>query len=257
MEARLGVRAPAHGFTRLGLASSNDAAYNPCVRRGSPAAVFVVFLVALSVCAAAYAENYTYKRTTAGDATVASMILRKADFPAQFRLTGGRGKPDETGNTDSCNGYTPKERDLVVAGDAESTFHNANRSVVVDSQVAMFQTEAMAAADVQRSLRMITPACQAQAAKEEHVKLVRYALLGHPNCTCDYAVSALLETKTAHVGLDNLMIVTFIRRGRYEATLFTNIGKSTANATSAGQAAQTALIVQGTALKVLVRRVHA
>jgi len=217
----------------------------------------VVFLVALSVCAAAYAENYTYKRTTAGDATAASMILRKADFPAQFRLTGGRGKPDETGNTDSCNGYTPKERDLVVAGDAESTFHNANRSVVVDSQVAMFQTEAMAAADVQRSLRMITPACQAQAAKEEHVKLVRYALLGHPNCTCDYAVSALLETKTAHVGLDNLMIVTFIRRGRYEATLFTNVGKSTANATSAGQAAQTALIVQGTALKVLVRRVHA
>jgi len=217
----------------------------------------VVFLVALSVCAAAYAENYTYKRTTAGDATVASMILRKADFPAQFRLTGGRGKPDETGNTDSCNGYTPKERDLVVVGDAESTFHNANRSVVVDSQVAMFQTEAMAAADVQRSLRMITPACQAQAAKEEHVKLVRYALLGHPNCTCDYAVSALLETKTAHVGLDNLMIVTFIRRGQYEATLFTNVGKSTANATSAGQAAQTALIVQGTALKVLVRRVHA
>jgi len=217
----------------------------------------VVFLVALSVCAAAYAENYTYKRTTAGDATAASMILRKADFPAQFRLTGGRGKPDETGNTDSCNGYTPKERDLVVVGDAESTFHNANRSVVVDSQVAMFQTEAMAAADVQRSLRMITPACQAQAAKEEHVKLVRYALLGHPNCTCDYAVSALLETKTAHVGLDNLMIVTFIRRGRYEATLFTNVGKSTANATSAGQAAQTALIVQGTALKVLVRRVHA
>jgi len=217
----------------------------------------VVFLVALSVCAAAYAENYTYKRTTAGDATVASMILRKADFPAQFRLTGGRGKPDETGNTDSCNGYTPKERDLVVVGDAESTFHNANRSVVVDSQVAMFETEAMAAADVQRSLRMITPACQAQAAKEEHVKLVRYALLGHPNCTCDYAVSALLETKTAHVGLDNLMIVTFIRRGRYEATLFTNVGKSTANATSAGQAAQTALIVQGTALKVLVRRVHA
>jgi hypothetical protein len=217
----------------------------------------VVLVIALSLCAAAYAENYTYKRTKAGDTTVASMILRRADFPAQFRLTGGRGKPDETGNTDSCNGYTPKERDLVVAGDAESTFHNANRSVVVDSQVAMFQTEAMAAADVQRSLRMITPACQAQAAKEEHVKLVRYALLGHPNCTCDYAVSALLETKTAHVGLDNLMIVTFIRRGRYEATLFTNVGKSTANATSAGQAAQTALIVQGTALKVLVRRVHA
>ena len=100
------------------------------VRRGRPAAFIVVFVVALLVCAAAYAENYTYKRTKAGDADVASMILRKTDFPAQFRLTGGRGAPDETPNTDSCNGYTPKERDLVVVGDAASTFHNANRSDV-------------------------------------------------------------------------------------------------------------------------------
>ena len=84
---------------------------------------------------------------------------------------------------------------------------------------------------------MITPACQAQAAKQEHVKLVRYALLGHPNCTCDYAISAMLETKTAHAGLNNLMIVTFIRQGRYEASLFTNVGKSTANAQGASQAA--------------------
>jgi hypothetical protein len=227
------------------------------VRRRRPAAFIVVFVIALSVCAAAYAENYTSKRTKAGDATVASMILRKADFPAQFRLTGGRGAPDETPNTDSCNGYTPKEHDLVVVGDASSTFQNANRSVVVYSQVGMFATSAMAAADVQRSLRMLTPACQAQAAKQEHVKLVRYALLGGPSCTCDYAVSALLETKTAHAGIDNLMIVTLMRKGRYEVSVFTNVGKSTTSTQAAAQAAQTALIVQGTALKASIPRLDA
>jgi len=217
----------------------------------------VVFVVALLVCAAAYAENYTYKRTKAGDADVASMILRKTDFPAQFRLTGGRGAPDETPNTDSCNGYTPKERDLVVVGDAASTFHNANRSVIVYSQVGMFATSAMAATDVQRSLRMVTPACQVQAAKQEHVKLVRYALIGRPKCTCDYAVSALLETKTAHAGINNLMIVTLMRKGRYEVSVFTNVGKSTTSTQDAAQAAQTALIVQGTALKASIPRLDA
>jgi hypothetical protein len=221
------------------------------------AAVLVVLVIALSVCAAAYAENYTYKRTKAGDTTVASFILRKADFPAQFGLTGGRGKPDETPNTDSCNGYIPKERDLVVVGDAESTFHNANRSVIVDSQVTMFHSTGMAATDVQRSLRMVTPACQAQAAKQEHVKLVHYALLGRPNCACDVAISAMLETKTATPGINNLIVLTLVRKGKYEAAVFTNVGKSTTNAQGASQAAQTALLVQGVALKAFFPRIHA
>jgi hypothetical protein len=214
-------------------------------------------VVALLVCAAASAENYTYKRTIAGDAIVGAITVGKADFPAQFRLTGGRVKPDETPNTDSCNGYIPKERDLVVVGDAESTFHNANHSVVVDSQVGIFQSTAMAAADVQRSVRMITPACQAQAAKQEHVTLVRYAVLGRPKCTCDYAVSAMLETKTKHVGINNLLIVTMVRKGRYEASVFTNVGKSTTDPQGAGVAAQTAIVVQGVALKALLSHLHA
>ena len=217
----------------------------------------VALAAALLVCAAAAADNYTYKRTAAGDATVASLILRKTDFPAQFRLTGGSTKPDETPSTDSCNGYIPKERDLVVVGDAESAFHNQNRSVVADSQVVMFRSTAMAATDVQRSLRMIAPACQAQAAKQEHVKLVRYVLLGHPRCTCDYGVSAMLETKTAHAGIDNLMVVTVFRKGRFEASVFTNVGKSTTSTQSASAAAQTVLVVQGVALKALLSHLHA
>jgi len=219
-------------------------------------AILAVLVVALVVCATAYAENYTFARTSGGDARVAAIVLRKADFPAQFRLAGSATKPDETPNTDSCNGYIPKERDLVVVGDAASRFHDASHSVVVYSQVVMFRSSAMASTDVTRSLRMITPACQAQAAKQEHVKLVRYSLLGRPKCTCDYAISALLETKTAHAGIDNLMIVTLVRDGRYEASVFTNVGKSTTDPQAAAGAAQTALVVQGVALKALFPRLH-
>ena len=45
------------------------------------------------------------------------------------------------------------------------------------------------------------------------------------------------------------MIVTLMRKGRYEVSVFTNVGKSTTSTQDAAQAAQTALIVQGTALK--------
>jgi hypothetical protein len=226
------------------------------MKRASGALV-ASFVIALAVCAAAGAENYTYKRTAAGDASVGAIVLAGTDFPASLRLSGGRVKPDETPNNDSCNGYIPKERDLVVVGDAESTFHNADHSIIVDSQVGMFRSTAMAATDVRRSMRMISAACQAQAAKQEHVTLVRYALLGHPKCSCDYGVSAMLETKTTHAGIDNLMIVTVVRKGRYEASVFTNVGKSTASAQSAGAAAQTSLVVQGVALKALLAHLHA
>jgi hypothetical protein len=211
----------------------------------------------LLVCSAAYAENYTYKRTKADDATARSLILRTADLPAQLRLAGGSVKPDETPDTEACNGYRPKERDLVVAGDAESRFHNAERSVVVDSQVQLFRSTAMAATDVQRSVRMLTPACQAQAAKQDKVKLVHYALLGRPRCTCDFAVSMTFETKTAQANLDELTIVTAIRKGRLESSVVTNVGKVNNDPQKAQAAAQTAVIVQGLALKAALVRLHA
>src|SRR5262249_31979312 len=130
--------------------------------------VVVAFVVALDACCTAYADNYTFKRTAAGDAVAGSMTLRKADFPAQLGLSGGRVKPDESPNVDSCNGYAPKKRDLVVTGDAESQFHDGAGSVVADSQVQLFRSAAMAATDVRRGRRMLAPSCQAHAAKQEH-----------------------------------------------------------------------------------------
>ena len=217
----------------------------------------MAFVLVLLVCGAAYADNYTYKRSAAGDADAGSTTLRAADFPAQLRLTGGRVTPDETPNVDSCNGYIPKQDDLVVTGDAESRFHDSARSVVVDSQVELFQSTAMAATDVQRGQRMLAPTCQAQAAKQEHITLVSYSVLGRPHCSCDFALSVMFEAKSPHPGVDLLFVLTAIRKGRFEATVLTNVGKSTTDTQSAKAAAATALGVQGLAVKATLSRLHA
>jgi hypothetical protein len=214
------------------------------------------FVIVLLFCGAAYADNYTYQRTRADDALAGSTLLRKADF-AKFGLTGGPIKPDETPNTDSCNGYTPTESDLVVTGDAESRFHDSARSIFVDSQVGVFRSTAMAATDVRRGQRMLSPSCQTQAAKLEHLKLVSYSLLGQPKCSCDAAFSAMLETKTAHANLDLLVIVTGIREGRFETTVVTTVGKSMNTAQSRDGALSTAFTVQALAVKTALARLHA
>lgn len=211
----------------------------------------------LALCGTAFADNYAYKRTAADDAAAAAATLQKTDFPTQLRLTGGRVKPDETPNNDSCNGYRPKESDLVVSGDAETRFHDSTRSIVVDSQTELFRTTTMAATDVKRGQRMLTPACQAQAATQEHVKLVSYSVLGRPKCTCNFGVSVMFEAKTTHTGLDTLSILTVVRKGRVEASVITTVGKSTASTQSGENALQTALAVQGVAVKALFARLHA
>lgn len=224
-------------------------------RRTTVAAV--AFVLVLLVCGVAYGDNYTYERTRAGDATAASVALRAADFRAQLRITGGRDKPDETPNDDSCNGYRPKQSDLVVVGDADSQFHSSARTLFVESRVELFRTAAMAATDVRRGKRMLTRACQLQAAKQEHTTLVSYSLLEPPRCSCDFAFSARLETKTPNPHLDLLAIFTAIRKGRFEVTVFTSVGKSPNDARSAATALRTARTVEGLAVKAVLGRLHA
>jgi hypothetical protein len=224
-------------------------------RRATVAAAVVTLV--LLVCGVAYADNYTYKRTRVGDTAAASITLRKADFPARLAMSGGRIKPDETPNHDSCNGYRPKQSDLVIVGHAESRFGDRAKTLFAESEVELFQTTAMAATDVRRGQRMLVPGCQAQAARQEHLQLVSYALLGHPRCSCDFAVSARLETKTPNPNLNLLSIITAVRKGRFEATVFTSVGKSPNDAQSAAAALRTVLAVQGLAVKAVLRRLHA
>jgi hypothetical protein len=212
-------------------------------------------LLVLVLCGAALADNYTYRRTAADDARAASVALRSGDFPVQLQLKGGAIKPDETPDDESCNGYRPKESDLVVSGDAETRFQNANGSVAVDSQIELLKTSAMAATDVKRSKRMLSVSCQLQAAKQEHVKLVSYVPMGPARCGCAFSASYVFETKTAKAGLDHLVIVTVMRKARAEATVLTLVGKSTSD--KQGTALRDALAVQGLAVKAVAARLPA
>ena len=212
-------------------------------------------MFALVLCAAALANNYTFKRTATDDAKAAGGLVKGGDFPAQFHLTGGRVKPDETPDNESCNGYRPKESDLVVTGDAESSFHDSAHSVVVDSQIELLQTSTMAATDVKRSLPMLTKSCQVQEAKQDHVKLVAFIPMGPARCGCDFSQTSLYETKTSKATVDHLLLVTGMRKGRAEATVLTEVGKSTTDTQNA--ALQAALSVQGVAVKAVAARLPA
>jgi hypothetical protein len=218
-------------------------------------AVALAALVALLLCGAALADNYAYKRTAADDAKAASVALKVRDFPAQLRLAGGAVKPDETPDNESCNGYQPKESDLVVSGDAETRFQTHDGSVAVDSQIEILKTSAMAATDVARSKRMLSVACQLQAAKQDHVKLVSYVPMGAARCSCAFSASFAFETKTVKAGLDHLFVVTVMRKGRAEATVLTLIGKSTSDTQNA--ALRDALAVQNFAVKAVAARLPA
>jgi hypothetical protein len=214
-----------------------------------------VALVALAMCGAALANNYQYKRTAADDAKAASVALKTHDFPAQLKLSGGAVKPDETADNESCNGYQPKEADLVVTGDAETRFQNPNGSVAVDAQVEILKTASMAATDVTRSKRMLSVTCQLQAAKQDHIKLVSYVPMGAARCGCEFSASFAFETKTAKAGLDHLFVVTVMRKARTEVTLLTLVGKSTSDKQNA--ALRDALAVQGLAVKAVTARLPA
>jgi hypothetical protein len=67
----------------------------------------------------------------------------------------------------------------------------------------------------------------------------------------------MFETKTSHPNLDLLFIITAIRKGPFEATVLTNVGKTTNDTQSAEAALRTALGLQGLAVKTLVSRLHA
>lgn len=211
-----------------------------------------IVIAVLVLCGAAFANNYMYARTTADDAKAAGGLVKGGDFPVQFKLTGGRVKPDETADNESCNGYRPKESDLVVTGDAEARFQDSNRSVVVDSQIEILKTSAMAATDVKRTLPMLTKSCQLQEAKQDHVQLVTFIPMGPARCSCDFSRTMLFEIKTSKATLNHLLLVTGMRKGRAEATVLTEVGKSTADKQNA--ALQAALTVQGVAVKAVAAR---
>jgi len=195
-------------------------------RRTAVAATFLA--LALAVCGGAPAENYRYAHSSRDDRLAASTLLRKTDFPAQLRLSGGRTKPDETATDATCDGKQPKQSDLVITGDAETRFANAPQGILqLDSEVQAFKTEAMARTDFARQLPFLTARCGAEIMKHEHTTLVKpWHVTVTKKCICDEMVTMTFETTTSRPDLHVVWVVSGVRVGRFEATIVTMIGKS-------------------------------
>src|SRR5438094_53001 len=99
---------------------------------------------------AALADNYQYRFASADQAAARSAVLLRSDLPMLKGWKGGSVKPDESPQTanDSCNGYLPKESDLVVTGDSETKY--ALNGATIDTQATVFQSAAMVEADWKR-----------------------------------------------------------------------------------------------------------
>lgn len=105
--------------------------------------------VLLVIADAALAENYRYRFTGADEARAGRIVLSPSNLPAGWN--GGPVKPDLSPNPLHCPGYyTPKESDLVVTGAKEADF-TYKTGQELDTSSMVFQSQAMAETDWQRS----------------------------------------------------------------------------------------------------------
>jgi hypothetical protein len=113
-----------------------------------------VFTAALVLAPGAAAENYQYKIVPKDKAAAAAAVLKRGDLNGLPGWTGGAVPPDRTAetNADRCNGYLPKQSDLVVTGDAETKY--SLQGTTIDTQIQLLRTPAMVATDWHRSIEI-------------------------------------------------------------------------------------------------------
>jgi hypothetical protein len=209
---------------------------------------------ALAAWAGATGENYRFRRTHADDAAAAAVTLKRADLPKSSTVQGGPSTPDESPETadDACNGHLQVEHDLVVTGDAHSSFRDPNGILELESQVRLFRTARMAVTDFSRDIAAGTRACLEQTFAKDTPpeKLVSFRKLGSMKGVTSQ--SWLLEfsvpssPQAPHVAL----ALTEAVKGRMKAQLATGLAELQKDAPSV------ALRVQATALSAVVARMH-
>jgi hypothetical protein len=109
---------------------------------------------ALVLAPTAAAENYQYKVVAKDKAAAAAAVLKRGDLGGLPGWSGGAVPPDRTPETDAdrCNGYLPKQSDLVVTGDAETKY--SLQGTTIDTQVQLLRTPAMVTTDWHRSIEI-------------------------------------------------------------------------------------------------------
>ena len=220
---------------------------------GRRAVVFlIVVAVVLALCATAFADDYVYKRGSADTALAHALLVARQDFPAALKLKGGPVKPDES--VDPCD--NSKKRDLVISGDAEARYSSPSKGIaLVDVEVGVFQTAAMAHTDWTRELPFSTRKmleCSLRADKKDHLKLLAYQKLGPARCACDDSLSLMVETTGFRQDQRLLWVFTQMRRGRIEAGLTTMVVRAASD--TSNMAVSAAAGIQGTGINALSKR---
>jgi microcompartment protein CcmK/EutM len=185
--------------------------------------------LALVVVAAAAAENYQYKIVARDKATAGKVALQRSDLGGLTGWAGGAVKPDRSPETedDRCNGYLPRQSDLVVTGDAETKY--TYQGTIIDTQIDVLRTPAMVATDWQRSIdHPGYLACARQSAARELPKGERlvsltklpYSTFGTKSVAYRALINVTRNGRTFRVALD---FVGFYR-GRTEVSVIISGG---------------------------------
>jgi hypothetical protein len=133
-----------------------------------------VLLLALAMAAVALAavglaaDTDPRKRLTAADkAKAASMILRPSDFPAGWRRSALT--PSDTSDL-SCPGYSPKQSDLVLTGEAMAEFTGPQGLPSISSVANVYRTRREAGLAWARSVTPALVPCAARTFEQETEK---------------------------------------------------------------------------------------
>jgi hypothetical protein len=197
--------------------------------------VLAVFTAALAVATSAAAENYQFKIVAKDAATATHVVLQRSDLGGLTGWTGGKVAPDRTPETekDRCNGYLPKQSDLVVTGDAATTFRLAG-AAVIHTEVSLLQTPAMVATDWQRTvahpgfLGCLRQSAQRELGKSDHVISVTklpYSKWGTKSAAFRVLFNTTTNGKTLRVALDEVAFY----RGRTEVAVIISGGVPTSS----------------------------
>lgn len=125
----------------------------------------VALLVVLAVPALALASDKDAKKqiNPADQRQATSILLKRTDFATGW--TKLPNTPDDDEDM-SCPGYDPDESDLVLTGDAESSFRFSDRLHTVVSTANVYKTRAHALASWTRGVKRAAPACFAKLMKQ-------------------------------------------------------------------------------------------
>jgi hypothetical protein len=195
--------------------------------------VLAVSVAALALAASAAAENYQYKLVAKDVTTASHVVLQRTDLGGLSGWTGGKVAPDRTPETekDRCNGYLPKQSDLVVTGDAATTF-KLSGAAVIHTEVNILKTPAMVVTDWQRTvghagfLTCLRQSAQRELGKTEHVISVTklpYSTWGTKSAAYRVLFNTTANGKTLRVALDEVAFY----RGRTEVAVIISGGVPT------------------------------